>query len=314
MRQRVVIAGGAGFIGYHLAKRLTQEGSAVVILDNFATGTRRNASDLERPDICQVIAHDVCDPITVQGPVDYVVNLACPASPVDFTRVPIEIMRVCSEGTLNLLELALHKGATFVQASTSEVYGDPEVHPQEESYTGNVNINGPRSVYDEGKRYAEALSTAYARKYRLPVRIARIFNTYGPRMRADDGRVVSNFIVRALQGRPLELYGGGQQTRSFCYVSDLVDGLIRLANSEAEGPVNLGNPAEFTVAELAGLILDMTGSAAGTIESPMLHRDDPKRRCPNITRARELLGWNPQVSLRKGLESCIPWFRECIGD
>lgn len=313
MRQRVVIAGGAGFIGYHMTRKLTEEGSSVVILDNFATGTHRNAADLERPDTCRVVVHDVCEPLAVEGPVDYVVNLACPASPVDFTRVPIEIMRVCSEGTLNLLELALHKGATFLQASTSEVYGDPEVHPQEETYTGNVNINGPRSVYDEGKRYAEALCTAYARKYRVPVRIGRIFNTYGPRMRVDDGRVVSNFIVRALQGKPLELYGGGQQTRSFCYVSDLVDGLLRLMVSSAEGPVNLGNPVEFTIAELAQMVLELTGSSAGTVKSPLLHRDDPQRRRPNIERARTLLGWEPRLSLREGLEQCVPWFRECIG-
>jgi nucleoside-diphosphate-sugar epimerase len=312
MRQRVVIAGGAGFIGYHLSTRLSHEGWSVVIVDNFATGTHRNAAELEQPDTCRVVTHDVCDPLTVEGPVDFVVNLACPASPVDFSRVPVEIMRVCSEGTLNLLELALHKGATFLQASTSEVYGDPEVHPQEESYTGNVNINGPRSVYDEGKRYAEALCTAYARKYRLPVRIARIFNTYGPRMRADDGRVVSNFIVRALQGQPLELYGGGQQTRSFCYVSDLVDGLFRLLQSDADSPVNLGNPAEYTIAELAGAVLKLTGSGAGTEDRPLLHRDDPKRRCPNIERAKTLLGWEPRVALEDGLEQCVPWFREFV--
>ncbi len=251
MRTRAVVAGGAGFIGYHLVKRLLAEDFDVVIIDNFATGSHRNVHELLKEDRCELIEHDICDPFEVPGPVEFVINLACPASPVDFDRIPIEIMCTNAQGTYNLLELALHKGAVFVQASTSEIYGDPETHPQSEDYTGNVNITGPRAVYDEGKRFAEALAFAYQRKYRVPVRVARIFNTYGPRMRPDDGRVVPNFCMQALQNKPLTVYGTGEQTRSFCYVDDLVEGLWRLMHSEHSGPFNLGNPSEITIKQLA---------------------------------------------------------------
>jgi dTDP-glucose 4,6-dehydratase len=304
------VAGGAGFVGYHFVKLLVREDFDVVIVDNLATGTHRNAQDCVIPDQCVFVEQDVCHPLEIAGPVDYVVNLACPASPVDFTRIPVEIMRACSEGTRNLLELALHKGAEFLQASTSEVYGDPEVHPQREDYTGNVNLIGPRAVYDEGKRYAEAMCFAYQRKYRLPIHVARIFNTYGPRMRVDDGRVVSNFCVQALSGEPLTLYGGGHQTRSFCYCEDTVAGLYQLMRSGEAGPINIGNPQENTVRELAELIVQMTGSRADLIDVPQPQEDDPKRRRPDISRAQERLGWEPRMALREGLERTVEWFRE----
>ncbi len=299
-------------MGYHFARLLLARGHDVVLVDDFSTGTHANANDCAIPDRCTVIEADVCHPLMIGGPVDYVANLACPASPVDFDRIPIEIMRACSEGAHNLLNLALHKGASFLQASTSEVYGDPEVHPQQEGYTGNVNITGPRSVYDEGKRYAEAMCFAYQRKYGVRIHVARIFNTYGPRMRTDDGRVISNFFVSALAGQPLTLYGGGRQTRSFCYVSDLARGLLALMTSDHPGPVNLGNPTEHTMVELAEKVLALTGSTGGTIDVPLLHADDPKRRRPDITRARELLGWEPEVSLDEGLAMCLPWVRQAV--
>ncbi|MCE5217434.1 GDP-mannose 4,6-dehydratase [bacterium] len=312
MRPRAVVAGGAGFLGYHFVKHLLSRDFDVVVLDNYATGTRRNAQDCSIPDRCDFIQHDICKLIDVAGPVDYVVNLACPASPVDFDRIPIEIMRACSEGTRNLLELALRKGAGFLQASTSEIYGDPEVHPQCEDYTGNVNIIGPRAVYDEGKRYAEALCFAFHRKYRVPVHIARIFNTYGPRMRSDDGRVVSNFCMQALTGQPLTIYGGGRQTRSFVYCEDEVDGLYQLMTSEHTGPINIGNPTETSIRDFAELVLELTGSKSELCDLPLLHEDDPKRRRPDISRARELLDWEPKTDLRTGIERTLEWFRELI--
>lgn len=312
MRPRAVVAGGAGFLGYHFVKYLLGRDFDVVIVDNYSTGTRRNVQDCVIADRCDFIEQSVCSELNVPGPVDYVVNLACPASPVDFSRIPVEIMRACSEGTRNLLELALHKGAEFLQASTSEIYGDPEVHPQREDYTGNVNITGPRAVYDEGKRYAEALCFAYHRKYRVPVHIARIFNTYGPRMRSDDGRVVSNFCMQALTGQPLTIYGGGKQTRSFVYCEDEVDGLYKLMTSEHTGPINLGNPTETSIREFAQLIIELTGSKSELQDVPLLHEDDPKRRRPDITRARELLGWAPKTDLRTGLERTLEWFREML--
>jgi nucleoside-diphosphate-sugar epimerase len=312
MRPRAVVAGGAGFLGYHFVKHLLARDFDVVIVDSFATGTRRNVEDCVIPDQCEFIQQDTCAEVNVAGPVDYVVNLACPASPVDFSRIPIEIMRTCSEGTRNLLELALHKGAEFLQASTSEIYGDPEVHPQREDYTGNVNIVGPRAVYDEGKRYAEALCFAYHRKYRLPVHIARIFNTYGPRMRSDDGRVVSNFCMQALTGQPLTIYGGGAQTRSFVYCEDEVDGLYRLLTSEHSGPMNIGNPTETSIRAFAELVIELTGSKSELRDVPLLHEDDPKRRRPDISRARELLGWEPTTDLRTGVERTLEWFRQMI--
>jgi nucleoside-diphosphate-sugar epimerase len=312
MRPRAVVAGGAGFLGYHFVKQLLREDFDVVIVDNLATGTHRNAEDCLVPDRCEFIQHDVCEPLQVAGPVDYVANLACPASPVDFSRIPVDIMRVCSEGTMNLLELALHKGAEFLQASTSEIYGDPEVHPQREDYTGNVNINGPRAVYDEGKRYAEALCFAYHRKYRVPIHVARIFNTYGPRMRSDDGRVVSNFCMQALTGEPLTIYGGGAQTRSFCYCEDEVDGLYRLMRSGETGPMNIGNPQETSIREFAEVVLELTGSKSELRDVPLLHEDDPKRRRPDITRVQEKLGWQPSTDLRTGLARTVEWFREVV--
>lgn len=312
MRPRAVVAGGAGFLGYHFVKHLLSRDFDVVVLDNYATGTRRNVQDCSIPDRCDFVRHDICKLIDVPGPVDYVVNLACPASPVDFDRIPIEIMRACSEGTRNLLELALRKGADFLQASTSEIYGDPEVHPQCEDYTGNVNIIGPRAVYDEGKRYAEALCFAFHRKYRVPVHIARIFNTYGPRMRSDDGRVVSNFCMQALTGQPLTIYGGGRQTRSFVYCEDEVEGLYQLMTSEHTGPINIGNPTETSIRDFAELVLELTGSKSELRDLPLLHEDDPKRRRPDISRARELLNWEPKTDLRTGIERTLEWFRELV--
>lgn len=309
MRPRCVVAGGAGFIGYHMVRRLIEEDFDVVIVDNFATGTHRNAHELAQEDRCDVISHDVCNSLPIAGPVDYVMNLACPASPVDFSRIPVEIMRTCSEGTYNLLELALHKGARYLQASTSEIYGDPERHPQTEDYTGNVNIIGPRAVYDEGKRYAEAIAFAFHRKYRLSIGVARIFNTYGPRMRLDDGRVVSNFFMQALNNEPLTLYGAGDQTRSFCYVTDEVDGLFKLLVSDYTGPFNIGNPAEINIREVAELVLELTGSTGGTQSVPLLHADDPRRRKPDISLVQEKLGWEPTIDLREGLKRTEPWFR-----
>ncbi|MEN6305607.1 MAG: UDP-glucuronic acid decarboxylase family protein [Armatimonadia bacterium] len=312
MRPRAVVAGGAGFLGYHFAQHLLAEDFDVVMVDNLATGTRRYAVDCVIPDRCDFIRQDVTQEVNVAGPVDYIINLACPASPVDFSRIPIEIMRTCSLGTQNLLELALHKGAEFLQASTSEIYGDPEVHPQREDYTGNVNLIGPRAVYDEGKRYAEALCFSYHRKYRLPVHVARIFNTYGPRMRSDDGRVVSNFCMQALTGEPLTVYGGGTQTRSFCYCTDEIEGLYRLMRSEHTGPINIGNPTETSIREFAELVLELTGSKSELRDVPLLHDDDPKRRRPDITRAKELLGWEPKTDLRTGLGRTLEWFRAMV--
>ncbi len=314
MRPRAVVAGGAGFLGYHFVKHLLAEDFDVVIMDNLATGTRRNARDLVIPDRCEFVQADICDRVEVPGPVDYVANLACPASPADFSRIPLDIMRTCSEGARNLLELALHKGAEFLQASTSEIYGDPEVHPQREDYTGNVNLIGPRAVYDEGKRFAEALCFSYHRQFRVPIHVGRIFNTYGPRMRSDDGRVVSNFCVQALTGQPLTIYGGGVQTRSFCYCEDEVRGLYSLMRSEHTGPFNIGNPSEISIREFAETVLELTGSRSELVDVPLLHEDDPKRRRPDITKIRQALGWEPQTDLRTGLSHTLNWFREVLAE
>ncbi len=313
MKQKAVVAGGAGFLGYHMTKRLLDEGFDVYIIDNYETGTRRNSRDLAEMG-AEVIVQDICDTIHIAGDIDFVLNLACPASPVDFDRLPLEIMRTCAVGTNNLLALARAHRATFLQASTSEVYGDPEVHPQREDYCGNVNIAGPRAVYDEGKRYAETLCHTYHRHHGVEVRIARIFNTYGPRMRPDDGRVVSNFCVQAFAGEPLTLYGGGEQTRSFCYCEDLIEGLFRLLLSDFTEPCNVGNPSEISVRELAEAIIELTGSASELKVVPALHVDDPKRRRPDISRAREILGWEPRVPLREGLAKTIEWFREVVAE
>ncbi len=311
VKPKAVVAGGAGFLGYHMTRRLLAEGYDVYVVDNYETGTRRNSRDLAA-DGAEVIVHDICEPLHIAGDIDYVINMACPASPVDFDRVPLEIMRTCAVGSQTLLELARAHMAVYLQASTSEVYGDPEIHPQREDYCGNVNIAGPRAVYDEGKRYAETLCHTYHRHHGTPVRIVRIFNTYGPRMRPDDGRVVSNFCMQALTGEPLTLYGGGEQTRSFCYCEDLIEGIFRLLHSDFTGPCNIGNPAEITVRELAETILELTGSGSEPVIVPALHADDPKRRRPDITRARELLGWEPKVTLREGLKPTLEWFREAV--
>jgi len=311
MKLKAVVAGGAGFLGFHMTNWLLQRDFEVFVIDNYETGTRRNARDLEALG-AEVIEADICDPLHVAGDIDYVLNLACPASPVDFDRLPLEIMRTCAVGTSNLLELARGHDAVFVQASTSEVYGDPEVHPQREDYCGNVNIAGPRAVYDEGKRYAETLCHTYHRHYGTQVRIVRIFNTYGPRMRPDDGRVVSNFCVQALSGEPLTLYGGGEQTRSFCYCSDLIEGIYNLMLSDYTGPVNMGNPHEISVRELAEIIVELTGTDSQLTVVPALHADDPKRRRPDITRASEIIGWEPKISLQEGLTETVKWFAERI--
>ena len=301
------MAGGAGFLGTHLCRALLDRGDEVVAVDNLVTGSRRNLDGLlDRPGFT-FVDRDVTDGVEVAGAVDAVMNLASPASPSDFELIPIQILEVGSRGTQNLLELAMAKGARFFQASTSEVYGDPTVHPQPESYWGSVNPIGPRSVYDEAKRFGEALTMAYHRLHGVNVGIVRIFNTYGPHMRPDDGRVVSNFISQALEGKPLTVFGDGGQTRSFCYASDEVAGFVKLLDSDVVGPVNIGNPVEFTVLELAALVLQVTGSNSEvTFEDRP--EDDPMQRCPDITLARTVLGWEPEVDLREGVERTATWF------
>ena len=305
---RILVTGGAGFLGSHLCERLVEEGHDVVCLDNFFTGTRANVAHLLSHPRFELFRHDVEHPLTME--VDQIFHLACPASPVHYQRNPVRTIRTAVQGTLNLLEVAREAGARMLIASTSEVYGDPAEHPQRESYWGHVNPIGPRACYDEGKRCAETLATSYARQYGVEVRIARIFNTYGPRMHENDGRVVSNFVVQALAGQPLTVFGDGQQTRSFCYVSDLIEGFLRLmASPHGCDPVNLGNPRETSMLELATMVRDMVGSRAGIVHAP-LPKDDPVRRNPNIARAQELLGgWTPQVSLERGLEATIAYFR-----
>jgi dTDP-glucose 4,6-dehydratase len=304
---RVLVAGGAGFLGSHLCDALVGRGDEVVCVDSLVTGRRLNVAHLiGRPDFT-FVEHDIVRPLDVAGPIDAVMNLASPASPCDYLALPIQTLETGSIGTRNLLDVAVRSGARFFLASTSEVYGDPLVHPQTETYWGNVNSIGERSVYDEAKRYAEAITMAYHRAHGVDVRIARIFNTYGPRMQVDDGRVVSNFIVQALRGQPLTIYGDGSQTRSFCYVADEVAGFLALLDSDVRVPVNIGNPGEFTMSELAELVLGLTGSTAGVTFAP-LPSDDPQQRQPDITRARELLGWEPQVALRDGLQRTIPAF------
>jgi dTDP-glucose 4,6-dehydratase len=304
----VLIAGGAGFLGSHLVDRFLAEGADVLVLDNFVTGARENVAHLEGNPRFRLIEQDVVEPVTVTEKLDGVLHLASPASPVDYLRLPIETLLVGSLGTLRLLDLAQAHGARFLLASTSEVYGDPQEHPQPETYWGNVNPIGPRSVYDESKRFAEALTMAYHRSRGLEIRIARIFNTYGPRMRFEDGRVVSNFVRQALDGAPLTVYGDGQQTRSFCYVEDLIEGLVRLFRSDRSEPVNLGNDGEFTMLALADLVRRITGSAAPLVREP-LPVDDPTQRCPDLTVARAVLGWSPGIQLEEGLRRTIEDFR-----
>jgi dTDP-glucose 4,6-dehydratase len=303
---RVLITGGAGFLGSHLCERLIAEGWEVLCVDSLLTGSEDNLRHLLGHERFEYLSHDVTNPIEVAGDVDRVLHLASPASPVDYLRWPIETLRVGAIGTLQALELARAKQATFFLASTSETYGDPLVHPQPETYWGNVNPVGPRSVYDEAKRFAEAATMAYHRAHALPVRVARIFNTYGPRMRRKDGRAVPTFIQQAMAGEPLTVHGDGTQTRSLCYVDDLIDGLYRLIMSEHVGPVNIGNPNEITVLQLAEAIRDAAGSSSQIvhIERPV---DDPEVRCPDISLARRLFAWEPAVPLEDGLSRTIEW-------
>ncbi|MFI0986046.1 UDP-glucuronic acid decarboxylase family protein [Streptomyces exfoliatus] len=304
---RVVVTGGGGFLGSHLCESLLRRGDSVVCLDNFSTGDPENIAPLLTHPAFEFQHADVSVSVEVAGRVDAVAHLASPASPPDYLRHPLETLAVGSRGTENALRLALRDSARFILASTSEIYGDPLVHPQEETYWGNVNSIGPRSVYDEAKRYAEAVSAAYRRTHGVDVGIARIFNTYGPRMRPHDGRVVSSFITQALTGEPLTIYGDGGQTRSFCYVDDLVRGLVALIDSSEPGPFNLGNPVERTVSELAGIVLEMTGSSSEVKHHP-LPVDDPVRRRPVITRAREVLGWEPEIDITEGLRRTVAYF------
>jgi UDP-glucuronate decarboxylase len=308
-RKRVLVTGGAGFLGSHLCDELIAAGNEVVCMDNLFTGSRENVDHLLDEHNFEFVRHDVCDRTNIE--VDEIYHLACPASPIHYQRNPVRTIRTTVEGTLNILDLAREVKARVLIASTSEVYGDPEEHPQVETYWGNVNPIGPRACYDEGKRCAEALAVSYATQYATDVRIARIFNTYGPRMHENDGRVVSNFIVQALQDRPISVYGKGEQTRSFCYVDDLIRGFVALMASDVKVPVNIGNPGEFTVKELAEKVLSMTRSKS-KIEYQPLPVDDPGRRRPDITRAKELLGWQPTIPLDKGLESTIEYFRKRV--
>ena len=308
LRPRILVTGGAGFLGSHLCERLLRDGASVLCVDNFYTGTRDNVEHLLGHPHFEVMRHDVTFPLHVE--VDAIYNLACPASPIHYQRDPVATTKVSVLGALNMLGLAKRTRARILQASTSEIYGDPEVHPQPEGYVGHVNPIGPRSCYDEGKRCAETLFFDYHRQHGVDIRVARIFNTYGPRMHPNDGRVVSNFIVQALMNKPITLYGDGRQTRSFCYVDDLVNGLIRLMECEAAGalPVNLGNPEEYTVRALAEEVLSIAGSDAPLVERP-LPQDDPRQRRPDISRARALLHWAPAVGLREGLERTVTYFR-----
>jgi dTDP-glucose 4,6-dehydratase len=308
---RILITGAAGFLGSHLCDRFIAEGHEVIGMDNFITGSPDNIGHLFGNPAFRFVQHDVTNFVHVSGPLDGVLHFASPASPVDYLELPIQTLKVGSLGTHKTLGLAKEKAARFLLASTSEVYGDPQVHPQPETYWGHVNPVGPRGVYDEAKRFAEAMVMAYHRFHGLDTRIVRIFNTYGPRMRPNDGRVVSNFIVQALRGEPLTVYGDGQQTRSFCYASDEVDGIYRLFMSDYTSPVNIGNPHEFTVLELARRVIALTGSTS-EIASPPLPEDDPKVRRPDITVARRELDWEPRIQLDEGLSRTIPWFSERI--
>jgi UDP-glucuronate decarboxylase len=307
MRKRVLVTGGAGFIGAHLCKRLLSEDCEVLCVDNYFTGRRENIGGLLSHSAFEVMRHDITFPLYVE--VDEIYNLACPASPIHYQHDPVQTTKTSVLGTINMLGLAKRLRARVLQASTSEIYGDPDVHPQAEDYRGLVNVRGPRACYDEGKRCAEALVYDYHRQHRLAIRVARIFNTYGPHMRPGDGRVVSNFIVQALQNKPITIYGEGRQTRSFCYVDDLVEGLLRLMNCEGDAnePVNLGNPHEVTIAELASRIVDLTRSAS-PIEHRPLPKDDPRQRCPDIARAQHLLHWRPKIGLEEGLKQTITYF------
>ncbi len=310
---RVVLTGGAGFLGSHLSELLIRQGHEVVVIDNLITGRLENIASLANSPGFQFVEHDVTKPIEIQGDVDWVMHFASPASPIDYTRFPIQTLKVGALGTHNTLGLAKAKSSSFLLASSSEVYGDPLVHPQAEDYWGNVNPIGVRGVYDEAKRFAEAMTMAYHRYHGIDTRICRIFNTYGPRMRTDDGRVIPTFVVQALNGEPLTAFGDGSQTRSFCYVSDLVEGISRLMDSGYSEPVNLGNPGEMSIIRLAELILELSGSKS-SIEFKLLPVDDPKVRRPDIRKATEILGWSPRVELKEGLGLTITWFKELLSD
>ena len=310
-RKKVLITGGAGFVGSHLCDRLVEDGHEVLCVDNFFTGSRDNILELIDQPHFELLRHDVTFPLYVE--VDEIYNLACPASPIHYQMDPVQTTKTSVHGAINMLGLAKRTKAKILQASTSEVYGDPEVHPQGEDYLGNVNTIGPRGCYDEGKRCAETLFFDYHRQYNVKIRVARIFNTYGPRMHPDDGRVVSNFIVQALKGEPITIYGDGSQTRSFCFVDDLVNGLVHLmeADNTITGPVNLGNPVEMTIRELGEQVIEMTGAKSELIEKP-LPSDDPTQRCPDINRAKTQLGWVPSVALEDGLKRTIQYFKETL--
>lgn len=310
-RKRILISGGAGFLGTNLCGRLLREGHEVVCVDNFSTGSKQNLFHLLQYDGFKILYHDITEPLHIE--VDEIFNLACPASPVHYQADPVHTLRTCTQGSLNMLELAKRLTVKIFQSSTSEIYGDPDIHPQREDYWGCVNPVGPRACYDEGKRCAETLFFDYHRRYRVKVKVCRIFNTYGPHMQPDDGRVISNFIVQALQNRPITIYGDGHQTRSFCYVDNLIEGMLRFMDSEDDftGPVNLGNPQEFTMLQLAEKIIRLTGS-----RSPLIHKalpvDDPVRRCPDIGLARKKLRWRPTVSLDEGLQKTIEYFEQVL--
>lgn len=311
-RKRILVTGGAGFLGSHLMDQLLKQGHDVLCVDNLFTGTKRNIEHLHAHPHFEFIRHDVTFPLYVE--VDEIYNLACPASPIHYQHDPVQTTKTSVHGAINMLGLAKRVGSRILQASTSEVYGDPVVHPQTESYWGNVNPIGPRSCYDEGKRCAETLFFDYRRQHNLEIKVARIFNTYGPRMHPSDGRVVSNFIIQALSGEPITLYGDGNQTRSFCYVDDLINGLIRLMDTPTDvtGPINLGNPIEFTMRELAELVIVETGSSSPIVTRP-LPQDDPKQRKPDITLAEKHLGWVPTIPLREGLKPTVAYFRDLKG-
>ncbi len=312
-RQRVLVTGGAGFLGSHLCDRLIEQGQDVLCVDNFYTGTKDNIAALFGSPFFELVRHDITFPLYLE--VDSIYNLACPASPRHYQHDPVQTTKTSVHGAINMLGLAKRVGARILQASTSEVYGDPSVHPQKETYWGNTNPIGLRACYDEGKRCAETLFFDYYRQHRVPIRVARIFNTYGPRMHPNDGRVISNFIMQALRNEPITIYGDGAQTRSFCYVDDMIDGLLSLMDAKPEltGPINLGNPNEFTIVELAETIIELTNSASELSNKP-LPGDDPRQRCPDISRARSELNWKPAVQLREGLEPTIAYFETKLRD
>jgi UDP-glucuronate decarboxylase len=311
LQQRIVVTGGSGFLGSHLCDRLLARGAEVICIDNFFTGTRRNIEHLIGEKRFELIRHDVTFPIYLE--IDQIYNLACPASPVHYQRDPVQTTKTSVHGAINMLGLAKRVKAKILQASTSEVYGDPSVHPQTEEYWGHVNPIGARCCYDEGKRCAETLFFDYWRQHKLRIKVARIFNTYGPRMHPHDGRVVSNFIIQALLGREITIYGDGSQTRSFCYVDDLIDGLMQLmqTSDDVTGPINIGNPVEFSIRELAQQVVDLTGSKSRVVHKP-LPQDDPKQRQPDISKAEQLLGWKPAIALKEGLKKTISYFDELL--